>query len=92
MLFSKEPLIAVCGPEFDVPDEVDLTDLLLKRLCVREHGSGSRDLLERTLAEYSLSLEDFPYRAEIGSPQTIKHWYTAMRDSRFPMKNQCAMN
>ena len=72
MLFSKEPLIAVCGPEFDVPDEVELTDLLLKRLCVRERGSGSRDILERTLAEYSLSLEDFPYRAEIGSPQTIK--------------------
>lgn len=72
LLYAKEPLLAVCGIDFDAPEEVSLTDLLHKRLCVREKGSGTRDLLERTLSEYSLSLEDFPYRAEVGSPQAIK--------------------
>ncbi|MBS5581111.1 MAG: LysR family transcriptional regulator [Caecibacter sp.] len=72
LLFSQEPLIAVCSQNFEVSEKVQLMDLLQKRLIVREKGSGSRDLMEHCLAEYSLTLEDFPNACEVGSPQAVK--------------------
>lgn len=72
LLFSNEPLIAVCGRGFDAPSEMTLADLLTRRLIVREKSAGARELLERNLAEHSLTITDFPYRHEVGSPQAVK--------------------
>ena len=35
LLFSNEPLIAVCGPDYDAPSEMSLADLMRYRLIVR---------------------------------------------------------
>lgn len=72
LLFSNEPLIAVCGRGFDAPSEMTLAELLTRRLIVREKSAGARELLERNLAEHSLTITDFPYRHEVGSPQAVK--------------------
>lgn len=72
LLFANEPLIAVCGPEYPASDVRDWTHVLNKRIIVREKGAGTRELLERHLAEHNLTIEDFAYRAEVGSPQAIK--------------------
>ena len=72
LLFSNEPLIAVCGPDYDAPSEMSLADLMRYRLIVREKSAGTRELLERSLAEHSLTISDFPFRHEVGSPQAVK--------------------
>ncbi|SCJ56235.1 CysJI operon transcriptional activator [uncultured Ruminococcus sp.] len=72
LLFSNEPLIAVCGPDYDAPSEMSLADLMRYRLIVREKSAGTRELLERSLAEHSLTISDFPLRHEVGSPQAVK--------------------
>lgn len=72
LLFAEEPLIAVCGPEYPAENITDWKDLLKMRLIIREKGAGARDLLERHLAEHNLTIEDFAYCTEAGSPQAIK--------------------
>ncbi len=72
LLFSNEPLIAVCGCSYDAPSEMTLADLKKRRLIVREKSAGARELLERNLAEHGLTITDFPYRHEVGSPQAVK--------------------
>lgn len=72
LLFSNEPLIAVCGAAYDVPSVMSLTELQQQRIIVREKSAGARELLERSLAEHGLSVEDFSYRHEVGSPQAVK--------------------
>lgn len=71
-LFSNEPLIAVCGPEYEASDYMTLQELRHKRIIIREKCAGARELLERNLAEHSLSIADFPLCYEIGSPQAVK--------------------
>lgn len=70
--FSNEPLIAVCGPGYDAPSELNLSDLLKHRIIIREKSAGARELLERNLAEHSLTMMDFSFRYEVGSPQAVK--------------------
>lgn len=72
MLFSNEPLIAVCGAAYDAPPVMSLTELRQQRIIVREKSAGARELLERSLAEHGLSVKDFSYRHEVGSPQAVK--------------------
>ena len=72
LLFSNEPLIAVCGRAYDAPSVMTLADLMNHRILVREKSAGARELLERNLAEHSLTIMDFPYRHEVGSPQAVK--------------------
>jgi DNA-binding transcriptional LysR family regulator len=72
LLFADEPIVGVCGPDYPIDDVKEWNDVLDKRIIIREKGAGSRDLLERHLAEHNLTIDDFPYRAEVGSPQAIK--------------------
>lgn len=72
LLFSSEPLLAVCGMTYDAPVSMTLADLMKERMIIREKSAGTRELLERNLAEHSLTITDFPYRHEVGSPQAAK--------------------
>lgn len=72
LLFSNEPLIAVCGTAYEVPPVLSLSELQQQRIIVREKSAGARELLERSLAEHGLSVEHFTYRYEVGSPQAVK--------------------
>ena len=51
---------------------VMLADLKTEPLIVRERGSGSRDALERALAEVNAALSGFRVVGEMGSTQAIK--------------------
>ena len=65
--------LPVCAPDYRCRGPVDgLADLLDERLLVREPGSGSREMLERTLEGHNLTVADFPRRLELGSPGLIK--------------------
>ncbi|HAX73523.1 MAG TPA: LysR family transcriptional regulator, partial [Firmicutes bacterium] len=51
---------------------VNLETLLKQRLIIREQGSGSRDILEKLLANLNESIEIFPNVMEIGQIKAIK--------------------
>ncbi len=52
--------------------EVTVAELKTEPLIVRERGSGSRDALERALAEVNAALSGFRVVGEMGSTQAIK--------------------
>ena len=73
LLYSKEEYIAVCGKEYQFQKEpVFLEDLFGERMIVREKGSGTREIFEKTIGEYNIKLDDFASIAEIANIQTIK--------------------
>ena len=57
---------------------VGLADLRGEPLIMRERGSGSREALERALAEAGLDLSTFRIVAEMGSTQAIKQAVRAL--------------
>ena len=73
MLYSREEYIAVCGVDYSFEKEPTwLEDLCSERIIIREKGSGTREIFEKTIAEQNVSVEDFRYIAEIANIQTIK--------------------
>ena len=68
-IFSREPFVAVAA-DGDKPASV--TDLLDRRLILRERGSGTREILEHNLAARDLSVSDFSGIVELASIPAIK--------------------
>ncbi len=66
---SREPFVAIAAAG-ERPASV--TDLLSRRLVLREPGSGTREILERHLAARELSVGDFAGTIELASIPTIK--------------------
>jgi DNA-binding transcriptional LysR family regulator len=66
--YSTEDFVAACaaGHRFSREPRT-LADLLGERLVVRERGSGTRAILEQSLALRNLGVEDFPRRVQVGS-------------------------
>lgn len=72
-IYSNENYIAVCAPEYFSDEQpINITKLFGERILVREEGSGTREVLERSLDAQNLSLRDFSRVLEAGSLQTIK--------------------
>lgn len=72
-LISKEEFIPLCSPNSPLSiGEYILEDLMKYRLIIREIGSGTRSVLENSLFQHSLSLDDFDSLIEIGSFSVIK--------------------
>jgi len=72
-LMSDELVIVVpSGHAWAGRATVELDELRGEPMIVRERGSGSRDALERALAERDLRLADFRLAGEMGSTQAIK--------------------
>lgn len=72
-LFCNENYFPVCLSEKAVRFKgKEIRDLLGETLIVREDGSGTREVLEKILAEQSLSIEDFGNILEIGNIAVIK--------------------
>ncbi len=67
-----EPYIPVCakGHVFQKPVST-LRDLLGERLLIREKGSGTREILEKYLSAFNLSLTDFPHYAQVENMHSI---------------------
>ena len=68
-VLSREPFVAIAA---DGERPASITDLLARRLVLREPGSGTREILERHLAARELSVGDFAGAIELASIPTIK--------------------
>lgn len=71
--FGREDFIGVCAAAHQFPDGAPraFSDLLAERLLVREQGSGTREILTRSLALAGLRVEDFRHFLEIGNMHSI---------------------
>lgn len=73
ILWSQEPFICVCAPDYPLPSPAPrLEDLLQERLIFRSSGSGSREVLVRTLEGKNHHLSDFEHLVEISDLYAIK--------------------
>jgi DNA-binding transcriptional LysR family regulator len=71
-LFRTERFIpAVSASHRFAKKPVKLKDLLNERLLLREMGSGTREILERSLAAENYTLSDFPVKTVVNSIYTI---------------------
>lgn len=74
--FNHEKLASVryvaIAPKNLIKKHARLYDLFEYRLLVREKGSGTREVLERYLAERNHGIADFKDVCEIGNPEAIK--------------------
>lgn len=68
-IFSNEAFIGI-AQSGRAPESI--TDLLGKRLILRESGSGTRELFERHLAAYDIRISDFAGVVELSSIPAIK--------------------
>ena len=72
-LLSNETYVGVCSPENPIAHESnELHDLLNQTLIIREVGSGTRDILEQSLYNQNLRVDDFNRTIEIGNMNAIK--------------------
>lgn len=73
-LFRREKYLGVCAPGFlpEQKKEYSFEDLLPCTLITREKGSGTREMLERALAERGLQIRDFANVVEISNINAIK--------------------
>lgn len=73
LVYSTQRFIPVSAPSYRFAQPTkELEDLLQERLLVREPGSGTRNVLERTLKSRNLSVKDFLQVTELGSLNLIK--------------------
>ena len=53
---SDEEFVAVCHTDYPIPDNISFEELIALPLLIREHGSSSRDFLEKIAEERGLAL------------------------------------
>lgn len=71
--YRKARFIAVAETNYaDALQNSTLEDLLKESVILREHGSGTREILERHLRQHNFSIQDFSKVMEIGSISAIK--------------------
>lgn len=71
--WSKEKLVLVCAPNHIFEKEIkSINDLFAERLFVREEGSGTRAVLEHSLADENLALTSFERVSMVKSLNIIK--------------------
>ena len=72
--FRKERYIGVCAPYHSLAGKKNLKweELLEETLISREHGSGTREILERRLSESGYGIRDFRHLIEISNMSAIK--------------------
>lgn len=71
-LLKQDEFILVTAADAPINEVLTLEQLKQQRLIVRESGSGSRDILEKLLANANCSLTQFKQFDEIGSIQLLK--------------------
>jgi LysR family transcriptional regulator, transcriptional activator of the cysJI operon len=72
-VFLRDRFLPLCAPGDALGrGPVELSDLFSRRLIVREHGSGSRVVLENALASLNATTGDFRHTLELGNLEVIK--------------------
>ena len=72
-LLRREKFLGVCGPDAPlVGRHLELEALLTQRLIIREPGSGTREILEKMLQQFSYGVGSFRHVSQISSFAAIK--------------------
>lgn len=70
---STEQFIPVCSPQSSLKGKtVSFEELWEQRLILREIGSGTREVFEKTISDHNYSLQSFHQISEIGNMNVIK--------------------
>ena len=72
-LLKKDEFILVAAANSNLNDIITIDELKKQRLIIREFGSGSRDILEKLLANTNSSLNQFKQLDEIGNLKLLKY-------------------
>lgn len=72
-LLKKDEFILVAAANSPLDEVITLEELKKQRLIIREVGSGSRDILEKLLANTNSSLNQFKQLDEIGNLKLLKY-------------------
>lgn len=70
--FMKDELVMVSGVQNKTKDEVSLSELSSLPLVLREAGSGTLEVIEKSLAEQNLKLSEMNVLLQLGSTESIK--------------------
>lgn len=68
---KQEKILCVCSSEYQIDRPSCIEDLFSHMLLLREEGSGTREILERTLSALGYSLHDFRKQCVLSSPSLI---------------------
>lgn len=72
-LLRRELFLGVCAPDSPLAGRpLELEDLLGERLVIRENGSGTREILEKMLQQFSYGVSSFRHVSQISSFTAIK--------------------
>ena len=72
-LLRREKFLGVCAPDSPLARrQLELEDLLEERLIIRESGSGTREILEKMLQQFSYGVSSFRHVSQISSFTAIK--------------------
>ena len=72
-LLRKEQFLGVCASDSPLAGRhLELEELLAQRLIIREPGSGTREILEKMLQQFSYGVGSFSHVSQISSFTTIK--------------------
>ncbi|MGC8482385.1 MAG: selenium metabolism-associated LysR family transcriptional regulator [Thermodesulfobium sp.] len=71
--FRDDELVLIVPAHHPWSDVIELSDLMIEPLILREEGSGTRMVLEGALMEKSLSVSDLNINMVLGNTEAIKH-------------------
>lgn len=71
--FRDDELVLIVPAHHPWSDTIELSDLMIEPLILREEGSGTRMVLEGALMEKSLSVSDLNINMVLGNTEAIKH-------------------
>jgi DNA-binding transcriptional LysR family regulator len=71
--FRDDELVLIVPAHHPWSDMIELSDLMIEPLILREEGSGTRMVLEGALMEKSLSVSDLNINMVLGNTEAIKH-------------------
>lgn len=74
--FVKDEIVLTCRIDNTLikTNEIQMSQLASLPLVLREQGSGTRIIIEKTLAEKGLNIHDFNIQIELGSTESIKNY------------------
>lgn len=72
-ILSLEQFIPICSSNNKLANKtIEFTDILNERLITREHGSGTRNILEHILCDHNISITSFRNLTKVGNINVIK--------------------
>ena len=73
LVYSSEKYVAVCSPESDLAKgSHNIEELFKEKAVIREKGSGTREIMQRSLEDRNYTVKDFENVIEISNLNTIK--------------------